>query len=411
MRARGPVWSVDLGGGDLGSAAFHGALSDQWEMWARARRAHSVAWTESEEVGGFWSVVGHEAASRVLKQPGLFPSGLGMRLGGESISVQAAAQRMLIVSDGSAHRRVRAKHTAWLNNRAAARVKDALWGELAERVDGLVAQERFDVATTLATELPAIIVCRILGVPRSDWAYLTKLTAVAFDDSAGSSASVLERQQASAEVFQYFYDLLEQRRFEPEDDIVSALSHPEEDDEPLSDDEILLNCDGLANGGLGTTRHAVSGMFHAFAQNPDQWQLLKQRPDLIDSAVDEVLRWTVPPTHVMRTAARDTQLAAADIRAGDRLVIWLPSCNRDETAFTDPARFDITRRPNPHLSFGAGPHYCVGAPIARAELRCLLEILLERVRDLEPTGDAAKLPSNFLNGYARLGVRVSGEAR
>jgi cytochrome P450 len=280
---------------------------------------------------------------------------------------------------------------------------------LSARVDDLVADHGFDVAATLATELPAIIVCRILGVPRADWPMLTKLTASAFDDSADPSTSVLEQQQASAEIFQYFYDLLDQRRFDPEDDIVSALSHPEREDERLSDDEILLNCDGLANGGLGTTRYAVSGAFHAFAANPDQWRLLKERPDLLDSAVDEVLRWCSPPMHVMRTASRDTQLGDAGILAGDRLVLWLPSCNRDETAFDDPDRFDITRRPNPHLSLGAGPHYCVGAPVARAELRCLLEILVERVRELSLDGDAMKLPSNFLNGYARLNVRVAGE--
>jgi len=177
----------------------------------------------------------------------------------------------------------------------------------------------------------------------------------------------------------------------------------------MSDDEVILNCDGLVNGGLETTPHAISGAILAFAQHPEAWRRLKEDPELIDTAVEEILRWTSPAMHAMRTASADTVIGSARIRVGDQVAVWLPSCNRDESVFPDADRFLIDRRPNPHLCFGAGPHHCVAALLARVELRCLMAAMVRLVASIEVAGEAVRQRSNFLNGLTRLDVRMTAE--
>ena len=197
----------------------------------------------------------------------------------------------------------------------------------------------------------------------------------------------------------YLNDLLEQRRTNPQNDFVTALSQASVDGRPLTDDEILLNLDGMLSGGLETTPIAVSGALVAFAQDPACWQRLRAQPELFNSAVEEILRWTSPPGHVMRTAITDICLGEARIRSGDRVVVWIPSANRDEAVFPDGERFVLDRDPNPHLSFGGGPHYCVGAVLARLELRCLLTVLARLVSSIAVTGREVRKQSNFLHGH------------
>ncbi|VBA45612.1 Linalool 8-monooxygenase [Mycobacterium innocens] len=179
---------------------------------------------------------------------------------------------------------------------------------------------------------------------------------------------------------------------------MTALSNSAANGHPLTDDEILLNCDGMLSGGLETTPLAVAGALVAIADNPDCWQQLRGRPELFDSAAEEILRWTSPAAHVMRTAVVDISLGEAQIRSGDRIVVWLPSANRDEAVFPDHG-FVIGRNPNPHLSFGGGPHSCVGAVLARLELRCLLRVLARLVFSIDVTGREVRRHSNFLHGH------------
>jgi cytochrome P450 len=171
------------------------------------------------------------------------------------------------------------------------------------------------------------------------------------------------------------------------------------DGRPLTDDEVLLNCDGMLTGGLETTPLAVSGALVAFAQDPACWQRLREHPELLNAAVEEILRWTSPPAHVMRTATTDVSLGEARIRAGDRVVVWIPSANRDEGVFPDGEHLVVDREPNPHLAFGGGPHYCVGAVLARLELRCLLMVLTSLVSSIAVTGREVRKQSNFLHGH------------
>lgn len=401
---RSPTWSVTDPDTDLADPHFY-ASGPHTEAWRLARRVHPVAWTESATAGGFWSVTGHREGNRVLKDSRNFISAAGMRLGADPAGVAAAADRMLVVSDGAAHRRLRAAHASWFTPRAI----EALCSDVVARVDqALVALlergEPFDAVAELTVKLPAWVLFRMLGVPAEDWDGLAALAAAAFDDAQAGPAAAAARLEAHTGILGRFVQLVDLRRDEPGDDLVSSLAQAVVDGRALTDDEVILNCDGLVNGGLETTPHAASGALLAFARHPEQWRRLKADPGLLERAVEEILRWTSPPTHAMRTAAADVTVGRALVRRGERIVVWIPSCNRDEEVFPEADRFLIDRNPNQHLSFGGGPHYCIGSALARLELRCFLTALLDRVESIAVVGEIARQASNFLYGHSRLDV-------
>jgi cytochrome P450 len=240
-----------------------------------------------------------------------------------------------------------------------------------------------------------------LGIPHADWAELARLTDAAYATNVAQDAA-----EAHGQLLMYLNDLLQQRRRNPHDDFVTALAQSTVDGRRLTDDEILLNLDGMLTGGLETTPLAVSGALVAFGRDPDCWARLRTQPELFSSAVEEILRWTSPPGHVMRTATADISLGEAHIRSGDRVVVWIPSANRDEAVFPDGERFVVDRKRIPHLSFGGGPHYCVGAVLARLELRALLTVLTRLVSSIAVTGREERRCSNFLHGHEIAEVTV-----
>lgn len=378
------------------------------DVWRQARREHPIAWAESPRVGGFWSVTTHDLGNQVLRNPRTFPSHNGMRLGSSPASVRMAADRMLVVSDGDVHRGLRAAHSTWFTSKAIS----AIHPDLDRTVDDLLRKvlarnAEFDVVADLSAKVPMWVLFEMMGVPESDREELTSLTATGFDDSDQSPAGAQARSTAHTAIFAYFVDLLYQRRARPGTDIVTTLAQAKMNGKPLSDEEVILNCDGLLNGGLETTPHAISGAFLAFSQYPEAWSQLRQDPQLVESAVEEILRWTAPPMHAMRTAAEDTTIGPAQIRSGDQVAVWLPSCNRDEKVFTDPDLFLIDRKPNPHICFGVGPHYCIGALLARLELKCFMTALVRLVASVEVIGEPVRQRSNFLHGLSRLDVRLT----
>ncbi|MFG1955081.1 cytochrome P450 [Micromonospora sp. NPDC048830] len=403
MVNRTPLFTA--GGTDVDLADPHFFAGDRFlEVTREARRRHPVAWTNPER-DGFWSVTAYRPGREVLRRPDVFTSTRGMRLGAGAAAVAAASGRMLVVSDGADHQRLRPAHARWFSSRALADLAPGLRDTVDRRLRELVDRgEPVDVVADLALPVPSWVLFRMMGVPRQDWDELAALTATGFDDTDPSPAAAAERAAAHSAVFAYFFELLERRRADPGDDIVSTLATADHGGRPLTDEEIVLNCDGLLNGGLETTPHAISGALLAFARHPEQWRRLRAEPGLLDAAIEEILRYTSPPGHAMRTATRDTTLGDASIAGGDRVVVWLPSCNRDEELFAEPDRFLVDRRPNPHVGFGGGPHYCVGAALARLELRCVLESLLGQVAEIREVGEPARQASNFLNGLRRLDV-------
>jgi len=383
--------------------------TDYLAVWRAARRDHPVARLDSPRHGPYWSVTAYHPAQQVLEDTDRFVSSKGMRIGGDPAAVAAAANRMLVVADGPDHTRVRAAHAPWFTSQNVSALSDVLHRYLDALVAPMVTGEPEDIVDALADAVPTRVMGEMLGTDPEDTDRLSRFVRAAFDETPGpeDAAARLTRTAASLQVFSYFANLVQSRRAEPGDDMVSVLMRPLGQNSPLSTEEVLLNCDGLVNGGLGTSRHAISGTLLAFASHPAQWTRLQEDRSLLPSAVEEVLRWVSPPMHIMRTADTDVALGNSHIAAGDRVVLWIPSCNRDESVFADPDAFRIDRRPNPHLSLGAGSHYCIGAVIGRMEIRVLLRVLLDRVARMEICDTPVRSASAFLNGLDRLQIALT----
>ncbi len=395
-----PRWAV---GGEVDLAApglYTG--THHLDLWREARREHPIAWAESARAGGFWSVTSHAYGRSILKQANVFASGHGMRLDSSPAAVRAATGKMMVVADGETHRALRAAHASWFSLRTVAALQLALRRRLEAHLRDLLGRESaFDVVAELSNQVPRWALFDMMGVPARDQERLAELTATAFDDGDQGEVATRARSRAHAAMFGYFAGLVRRRRAEPADDLVSALIAAS-----LPDDVVVLNCDGLLNGGLETTPHAISGSVELFAERPEVWHRLREDPALLDTAVEEILRWTSPAMQAMRTATADVTVGPARIRSGERVVVWLPSCNRDATVFTDPDTFLVDRAPNPHLAFGAGPHVCIGAALARMELRTFLTVMSRLVAAVHVEGAPRRQPSSFLHGLARLDVRM-----
>jgi cytochrome P450 len=241
----------------------------------------------------------------------------------------------------------------------------------------------------------------MIGVPRDDWERLFSLANDSF--GAGDPA---QRRAAHLDILQYFEDLATTRAKSPADDLVSVIATAKIDGRPLALDEVILNCDNLLVGGTENSRIAASGGMLAFLQHPDQWKTLSTEPELVHSAVEEVLRWTSSATHIMRTATVPVTIQGRGIEAGDRVTLWNPSANRDESVFDDPDCFSVRRKPNRHIALGTGEHFCLGGTLARAEMRLLYEELLRNTDRIELDGTPVMLNSIIVNGPERLPVRL-----
>lgn len=357
----------------------------------------------SANYGDFWSVTTHGYGREVLQSPQQFTSIEGMRLGGNARAVALASGRMLVVTDGAAHRRLRAAHSAWLTTSTIERMSSDIESDIEELVKSLIARgDAFDAVKDLGAVIARQVLGRVLGIPRENWAELGTLTDAAYATNVPEEAA-----QAHGELLMYLYGLLEKRRVKPQDDFITALAQTTLDGRRITDDEVLLNCDGMLSGGLETTPLAAAGAVVAFAADPACWQRVRTQQELRDSTVEEILRWTSPPAHVMRTAVTDVSIGDATIYAGDRVVLWIPSANRDESVFVDAESFMVERGTNPHLSFGGGPHYCVGGVLARLELRCLLKVMARLVSSISVTGRVERRRSNFLHGLEIAEVTVA----
>jgi cytochrome P450 len=205
----------------------------------------------------------------------------------------------------------------------------------------------------------------------------------------------------------FFAEEMKKRREEPGEDIISTLLESEVEGEKLTEFEILAFCFLLILAGNETTRNGISGGLQVLCEHPDEKARLLSDMSLLDSAVEEMLRWTSPLHHMSRTATADTEIRGKKIKEGERVLMWYPSANRDEDIFDDPYRFDITRQPNEHLAFGIGEHFCLGAGFARKELRVMFDELFRRFPDIDLEGPPERLRSNFINGIKHMAVRYT----
>jgi cytochrome P450 len=271
--------------------------------------------------------------------------------------------------------------------------------------------DSLDFVERIAAPFPLAVIAWILGVPSDDWPLLRRWT----DEVIGKDDPEFRREgespgqtikRARGEVHVYFQRLIAERREEARDDLISELIRGEVDGAPLTEPQLVGYCELLVEAGNETTRNAISGGLLAFAEHRDDWEKLRSAPDLLPDAVEEILRWVTPISHFTRTATEDFGIRGHTIRAGEQVALYFGSANRDEDVFDDPFAFRIDRRPNPHLAFGFGPHFCMGAQVARVELTTIFRHLLARLESFEVVGTVVRLRSIVNGSIKRLPVAL-----
>ena len=372
------------------------------EFFTWLRREHPVWWhpaTEHTPGGvGFWVVSRYAEAAAVMKDPVTFSSGEA----GTAIGDSPGAGLSLNQTDDPQHRRLRSLVNRGFTPRTIGRLEDDLRARARQILDSVPVGEPFDFVPLVAQELPLQAICMILGVPQEDRQKLAGIVNEAIEADTGEVLGADYVRVLGA----YGAELIRTKREQPGDDILSIIVHAGGDDgtEPLTDRELKAFFNLLFPAGAETTRGAIGGAVLAFIENPEQWERLRARPELVRTAVEEVLRWTSPSVYKRRTATRDTVLAGTPIAAGQKLTYWEMSANRDEAVFADPFRFDIGRDPNPHVAFGLGTHFCLGASLARLEIRVMLEELLARFERFELAGRPTWPRNNRLVGMTAFPV-------
>ena len=382
--------------------------------WLAHLRQHDpVHWQEEPGGPGYWAVTKFHDCVIVNRDFDRFSSAargtMPFELGQDEIAQQSL---MMLNMDPPLHRRYR----RLVNKGFTPRMVDDLEASVHRSADAIIdrvsADGRADFVTDLAAELPLQVIAELLGVPPDDRQKM-------FDWSnrmVGSEDPEYQLQpdmamHAAMELYAYASELFARKRIDPRADLMSALSVVEVDGEHLSPMELELFFLLLTVAGNETTRNLMAGAMQAFFQYPDQWKRLYDDRTLMPRAIEEMLRFVTPVMNFRRTAMCDAELSGRRISEGDKVVFYHTSANRDENVFENPASFDIGRDPNPHIAFGGGgPHFCLGASLARMEIRVMFEHLLDRLPDIHQAGDAQRLQSQFINGVKHLPVAFTPTA-
>ncbi len=356
---------------------------------------------------GFWAVTRYEDVRRVGKEPAIFSSEPTIMIPDGDGGLEIEGHQMMLTMDPPKHSRYRKLVSPDFVPKAV-RQLDQRVAELATRIiDNVIERGECDLVDDVAGEMPSFVVADLLGLPLDDGRELYKLTETIH--SAPESVPPGAQLGAVLQMFNYAKELQDEKRKNPGDDLSSRLLAAEVDGHSLDEIDFNLFFLLLVDAGGDTTRNLVGGGMQAFFEHPDQLALLQADLDgRLPAAVEELLRWVSPVIYMRRTTTTDTEIAGQPIAAGDKVVMYYGSANRDERAFDQPDRFDITRSPNDHVAFGGGgPHFCLGAHLARLEIRALLRELLTRMPDVEPAGDATWLPSTFISGPKHLPVKFT----
>jgi len=395
--------------------------NEAWGMFDTLRREAPVHWNpEPGGNAGFWSITRYADVQAVDKDPETFTS-RGFTNLEEPPAEYLDLRRSMLESDGPRHQALRKLLMRDFSVATLRRYEDFLRGLATLTVETALAQEEIDFVDAIAADYPIQVLARLLDVPNEvipqliSWG--NEIVGATDPDYARVMIDSPEAEQykhlpfrspASIEIFEYGRALAAERKGGDGDDLVSKLvNRIPEDGVPLSasdyDNYFLL----LVVAGNETTRQAISHSMKALMDNPEQLAYLRDTPEKSQVAVEELLRHASPVYHFRRTATRDVEMHGQQIRQGDKVVMWFASGNRDDAMFDDPYRLDLTRFPNDHMTFGKGPHTCLGANLARLEIRIMFETLLPRLASIEQTGDIVRVRSNFVNGIKRFPVRVA----
>jgi len=387
---------------------------DPFELYAELRRTSPVCWVDRDG-GGFWAVTTHPEVSSIGADPVGFCSSRGILI--DEIGTTYDAPPTMMHTDPPQHTRYRRLVQPGFKPSMVRLMEAGVTAKARELLDPIQAGEAFDVVPALSIPFPLLVICELLGVDGSQWPRFFEWSEAVIPGE--SERSEEERGLLQIEMWEYLIGVAEERRRVPAEDLVSVLanvgSSPQstdgaEDvdggggeaaagDEQLSEAELAMFLIQLLVAGNETTRNLISGGLVALAERPDQWAALRSDRSLIPGAVEEILRWTTPVISFMRTATAPTTIRRQDVAEGDPVLLVYASANRDEAVFGgDADQFRIDRHPNPHVSFGFGPHFCLGAALARLEARVVLNELLDRFQSLAPAGPVERTPSPVIAG-------------
>ena len=381
--------------------------------WTWLRQHAPVFWYDRPNVQPFWAITKHADIIAIGKQPERFLNGPRLAVFTLDLPPPPEGQlHHLLNMDPPEHGRHRRLASGWFTPRAI-RAMDAKVERLTrEVIDAAAAKEGGDFVRDVSAKITIAVIAEMLGVPRPDWELLFRWTneSIAPQDPefqlAGATAyETFERSRL--DLFTYFDDLARRRRAAPADDIVSVVANGTIDGQHLPPVALLSYFLLLVAAGNETTRNAMTGGMLAFLENPEQWEKLRREPGRLDGAVEEIVRWVTPVIQFGRTATSDYELRGQTIRAGQSVCLFYASGNRDEEVFDDPFRFQIDREPNLHIGFGMGEHVCLGAHLARLELRHAFAQLRERLRACELAGPVERVRSSFVGGIKRAPMRWS----
>jgi cytochrome P450 len=381
-------------------------------VFADLRRDAPVIWHEPTEhtpdAEGFWSVTSYAGALGALQDPRTFSSHTGgeRECGGTVLRDLPGAGKSLNMMDDPRHLQVRRLVGPSFRPGLVARLEHELRAWARSQLGRFAAKGEGDFVSEVAAELPVRGISLVLGVPEEQGHRLFRLISSSLDFSNRQAFEATDEMAARMAEFQAIGDsLVVERRTQPRDDLLSVIARLEvADGAPLDDQEVALLFSLLFGAGTESTRNSTGMGLLGLIQQPEQYERLWRDPSCLDTGVEEILRWTSPSAYSRRTATRDTMFFGQPIRAGDKVVLWTASANRDEAVFGDPMSLDLERTPNPHLAFGAGIHHCVGAHLARLELKIVFEELARRFECFELIGEPEWIRNNRNIGLRRLPV-------
>lgn len=393
---------------DLADPVLH-AENELSEVWRRLREDRPHYWHPAkDDRPGFWVFSRYSDTMAIYRDKEHFTTEGGNMLSTLLTGGDSASGSMLAMTDGDKHTQLRNVLNAAFAPRRLKSIREAIRRTIDDLIKAAIDKGECDFVHDISANIPLGAICGLMDVPEADRRYLLGLTSQAFS-SDYADAPPEESWQAKSEILLYFADLAQTRRGRDSDDVVSLLANCHVGGQPLSDADLMSNCYGLIIGGDETGRHAISGGIQALIEQPDQWRALKEGTVGLDTAANEVLRWTVPALHSGRKATGDTTVDGQPVKKGDIVTVWISSANRDPEVFADPDRFLLDRKPNKHLTFAFGSHICLGHTLARIEVEEVLDALRTLVSSAEQTGPERWIYSNVLNGMSYLPVKLTPE--
>ncbi|MHB8464725.1 MAG: cytochrome P450 [Acidimicrobiales bacterium] len=387
---------------DLINAAFWGSDPQEELQWLRE---HAPIWRDDRN--GVWAVATYDLVKHVSTHPEVFSNAGGIR-------PEFGPAPMMLDMDDPDHWQRRKLVNRGFTPARVRRSEDSIRRTVDILIDEICERGECDLVWDLASHLPIIVIADALGADPADRSKLLHWSEDILGTLGQDDDEARQRGADAGAAFQaWAVDSIAARRSQPSDDLMSVLVHGEVDGDRLDEAAIITETLLLLNGGDETTRHVISGGVFQLLTDRSRWEDVRWDRSLLPSAVEEMLRWVSPIRNMARTATQDVELGGRTITAGEKLLLLYPSANRDPSAFEDPYRFDIRRSPNDHVAFGFGPHFCLGASLARLEIRVMLDRLLDRLPDLElvEAAEPAHRKSNFVSGYEHLPVRFASTGR